>query len=236
MAGPEPSSARAQRDDLGAPAVEEPPSRRGRRRRGYVGALALLILILLAVNSTLNKRIAASGVAPGTSLPPFAVPLVLSDLSGDADIATRSDQGAAGRVPACRERGARILNICALYEQGPLVLALFVNGGGCERVLSQMQALVGVFPGVRFAAVSIKGDREGLRRLVRSRGLTFPVGIDRDGALAELYKDVTCPQVSFAYRGGVVQQRALLASPTAAVLRARVADLVAAQLARQAAG
>ena len=114
-----------------------------------------------------------------------------------------------------------------------MVLALFIDEGGCEKVLAEMQALVSQFPSVRFAAVSIKGDRAQLRGLVRSEGLTFPVGIDTDGALAELYKDATCPQVSFALAGGVVQRRAVLTTPTLAGLRARVSGLaVAARAAR----
>ncbi len=100
---------------------------------------------------------------------------------------------------------AAVLNVCQLYEQGPLVLALFVDAGSCPQVLSDMQALAPSFPGVRFAAVAIKGDRDRLRALVRSMHLSFPVGIDRDGALAGLYKLVSCPQVAFAYPGGVVQ-------------------------------
>ena len=62
-------------------------------------------------------------------------------------------------MPACTVRGPGILNICQLYEQGPVVLALFVDAGSCPRVLSDMQALAPSFPGVRFAGVAIKGDR-----------------------------------------------------------------------------
>ena len=225
--------------DNGEPAPTEAPPPIGpsrRRRRGYLGGLGLLIVLAAVANTALTRPIAANGVLPGARLPPFAVPLVLGDLSGDADIATRSGQGAAGRVPACQERGVRILNVCALYEQGPVVLALFIDEGGCERVLAEMQALVPVFPGVRFAAVSIKGDRERLRRLVRSEVLTFPVGIDMDGALAQLYKDASCPQLSFAYRGGVIQRRAVLTTPTLSALRAWVGDLAAAAHARESGG
>jgi hypothetical protein len=99
-------------------------------------------------------------------------------------------------------------------------------------VLDDLQALAGSFPGVRFAAVSIEGDRAALRRLVRAKGLTFPVGIDRDGALLTLYKMASCPQVSFAYPGGLVQSRALLGGSSRATLRRRVAALAAAARAR----
>ena len=201
----------------------------GRRPYGrYVGLLAALIFALIAINALVTRQGGLHGIEPGHRLPPFAVPLVLGDVNGDSDIATRANEGAAGRVPACRERGAQLLNLCQLYEQGPVVLALFIDAGSCPKVLADMQALTPSFPGVRFAAVSIKGDRDRLRGLVRSWHLSFPIGIDRDGALAGLYKLVSCPQVSFAYPGGVVQSRALELRPSRAMLRARLSELVAA--------
>jgi len=209
-----------------APAVVVPP-RYGR----YAGLLAVLILVLITINTLRTKPTGDAGIPPGQKLPPFAVPLALSSLEGTADVATRADQGTAGRVPACRERGSQILNVCELYEQGPLVLALFVDSGSCKPVLGELQALVPSFPGVRFAAVAIKADRSGLRRLIRSQGVTLPVGIDEDGRLAALYSVASCPQVSFAYPGGVVQSKALY-RPSRAALRARIGELVAAARAR----
>jgi hypothetical protein len=206
-----------------------PPSRRYGR---WVGVLALVILALITLNTVLTKPNGAAGLAPGATLPPFALPLVTGNLQGDADIATHADDGEAGKHPACTLRGPRILNVCQLYERGPLVLALFVDLGACARILSDMQTLVPSFPGVRFAAVSIKGNRAALRALVHSRRLSFPVGIDNDGALATLYKVASCPQVTFAYPGGVVQGKPLLFRPPLAALRARVSELAAAARAR----
>jgi hypothetical protein len=198
----------------------------------YVGLFALLILALITINTVSTKPNGARGIEPGHRLAPFAVPLALGHLRGDADIATRGDEGGLGRVPACAERGPQILNICQLYEQGPVVLALFIDSGSCPAILNALQALVPSFPGVRFAAVAINASRDHLRRLVRSRGLSLPIGIDRDGALVRLYKVASCPQVSFAYPGGLVQSRALLSMPSPATLRARVSELVAASQAR----
>ncbi len=198
----------------------------------WVGALALVILALITLNTILTPSNGIAGLAPGERMPPFAVPLATGDLPGDADVATHANDGSAGRRPACAERGPQILNICQLYEQGPVVLALFVDGGGCTGILDEMQALAPSFPGVRFAGVSIKGERAQLRALVRTHGLRFPIGIDSDGALPGLYKQASCPQVTFAYPGGVVQSRALLVQPTLAVLRARVSELVAGARAR----
>ncbi len=199
----------------------------------YVGLLGVVLFVGILVNSLFVHRSGLTGIPPGQKLAPFAVPLALGNLNGAADVATRANQGAEGRVPACAERGAQILNVCQLYEQGPLVLALFVDAGSCTSVLGEMQALVPEFPSVRFAAVAIRDERGQIRRLVRSRGLTLPVGLDSDGAVADRYKVYSCPQVNFAYRGGVVQSKALLASPTLAALRARVSELVAASRARE---
>ncbi len=204
----------------------------GQRYGRWVALLALVILGLITLNTALTPPNGSAGIAPGGRLAPFAVPLATGDLQGDADVATRPRDGAAGRHAACTERGPQILNVCQLYEQGPVVLALFVDGGGCQEVLEEMRTLAPDFPGVRFAAVSIMGDRAQLRTLVRTQRIGFPVGIDRDGALAALYKLASCPQINFAYPGGVVQSRALLVRPPLAVLRARVGELVAASALR----
>jgi hypothetical protein len=209
-----------------------PRPRAAPRYGRYVGLLALVILLLITINTIVTKPNGARGVEPGRAVPPFAVPLVLGDLSGDADIAAHAGEGARGKVPACQERGPQILNICQLYEHGPVVLALFINSGSCAGILSDLQALAPSFPGVQFSAVALKGDRRQLRRLVRTRGLSLPVGLDRDGSLLPLYKVATCPQVTFAYPGGVVESPALLTRPPIATLRARVRELVAASRAR----
>jgi hypothetical protein len=209
------------------------PARRATPRYGgYVGLLALVIVALITINTIVTKPNGARGLAPGERMPPFAVPLALGDLVGDADTARHDDEGAAGRVAACRERGPQILNVCKLYEGAPVLLALFVAGGSCPAVLSEMQALAPSFPGVRLAAVAIKGERAKVRKLIRARGLTFPVGLDSDGALAALYKVATCPQLTFGYPGGEAQSTAILTRPSPATLRARLAELVAASRAR----
>jgi hypothetical protein len=199
----------------------------------YMAVLALLLLILLVLNTALSGGThGAKGIAPGRPLPPFAVPLATGNLNGYANVATRPNEGAAGRLPACAVRSPQVLNVCQLYEAGPVVLALFVNAGSCAAILTDLQAIAPSFPGVQFAGVAIGGDRAELRRLIGSRRLSLPVGIDRDGAVAALYQDASCPQITFAYPGGVVQSRALLTRPSRSMLLARVSELVAASRAR----
>jgi hypothetical protein len=201
------------------------PPRHGR----YLGLLAVLLVALIALNTVLTTSHIVRGIEPGKRVPPFALPLATGTVNGDADVATHADSGSAGRTPACAERGAGILNICELYERGPVVLALFVDADSCPAVLSDMQALARRFPGVGFAAVAIKGERGPLRKLIAGRALTsVQVGFDGDGVLAGLYRLLSCPQVTFVLPGGIVQSPPLLSRPALQTLRMRVEALVAA--------
>jgi hypothetical protein len=205
------------------------PGFRQPRYGRYVGLLALVVLVLITINTIVTKPNGARGIEPGRTIPPFAAPLATGRLTGDVNVARHADEGSAGRVPACAVQGPGVLNVCALYRDRPLVLALFVNSGSCPAVLDRLQALAGEFPGVSFAAVAIKGQRGSLRTLVRKRGLSaVPVGFDSDGILASLYKMASCPQVSFVLPGGTVQSPALLMTPSRATLRRRVRELVVA--------
>jgi hypothetical protein len=220
------------RGPFDAAAARSTPRYGGHGYGRYMGLLGVLLIVLLALNAALSKHNGASGVEPGRPLPPFAVPLATGSLLGDANVATRANEGAAGRQPACMVRGAQILNVCQLYEAGPVVLALFIDSGSCPAVLGDLQAIAPSFPGVRFAGVALGGSRTALRRLIRARGLSLPIGFDRDGALVSLYRDASCPQLNLAFPGGVVQSRALLTRPSISTLRARVGALVAASKAR----
>ena len=138
-------------------------------------------------------------------MPPFAAPLATGPVDGDVNVARRSGQGAAGARPACRVRGAGILNVCALWERGPVVLAfLATRGARCTRELDTLDRIRAEHPGVQFAAVSIRGDRRELRALVRRHRWGLPVGWDRDGVLANLYGVAVCPQLTYALPGGRV--------------------------------
>jgi hypothetical protein len=211
------------------PVLGSYPRRYGR----YIGLLGVVILVLITINTALTKPNGARGIEPGYAIPPFAAPLAAGSLNGDVNDAVHANEGAAGDTPACDVRGKGVLNVCELYERGPLVLALFVDGSSCPAVLNDMQALAASFAGVSFAAVAIKGERKPLLELMRKHGLTsVQVGFDSDGILAGLYKVASCPQVSFVLPGGVVQSPALLTTPSQAKLRARVVELVAAAKAR----
>jgi hypothetical protein len=200
----------------------------GARYGRYIAVVGLIALFAFALYTTLSRRTAVSGVPAGQRLPPFAAPLALFGGAADVNVATRAHQGSAGSRPACSVRGARVLNICQLYEQGAVVLALFIDGGSCTKVLRSIERLAPSFPQVRFAAVAVKAQAKPVARLVRKLGLSYPVGFDRDGVLGALYQMQGCAQVTFARPGGAVQGQPLLEQPSDAVLRRRIARLLGA--------
>jgi hypothetical protein len=204
----------------------------GARYGRYIAVAGLIALFAFAIYTTLTQQSAHSGVPAGRPLPPFAAPLALGGVSGDVNFATHANDGQAGRRAACSVTGPGILNVCQLYQQGPLVLALFIDGGSCPAVLSDLQLLAPSFAQVRFAAVAVKAQAEPVAQLVRKLRLQFPVGVDRDGVLGSLYQMQGCAQLTFAYRGGIVQGQPLLEHPSLRVLSSRIGQLLTASRAR----
>jgi hypothetical protein len=173
-------------------------------------AAGLVILAYITYNTLTTPAQSSSGLKAGRHLPPFAAPLVTSDLVGDANIARHADQGQAGARPACSVTDPRALNSCTLARRGPVVLAFFTDSAGrCVDALDAMQQITPRHPDIGFAAVAIRGDRDDLRGVVAQHGWRFPVAQDRDGAVANIYGVAICPTVVLARRGGVVMRTAL---------------------------
>jgi hypothetical protein len=204
----------------------------GTRYGLYVVVLAAILLVAFTIHVALSSRKGATSIQQGRRIPPFAAPYAIGGPAGEVDVAKHAEEGSAGNVPACSERGPRILNICELYERGPVVLALFFQAGSCPEVLDDLQRLAPSFPHVAFAAVAVKEGASSVARLVASRHLSLPVGVDGEGRLGDLYSMVSCPQITFVYPGGIVQSAPLLSTPSLSTLRTRVNELVASSLAR----
>ncbi len=208
--------------DAPPPAEAPPPARPpGASRYGwFFGLVVVLLLAVVTLNSITSDGVRTGGPKAGKRLAPFAVPLAASSMKGDANVASKADQGPLGDTPACRVRGPEILNVCQLAETGPVVLALFpTDAARCRGVLRQFERLHARHPRVRFAAVGSRGDRGELRG-----DWSFPVGYDRDGAVASVYGLVGCPQITFARQGGAVVET-VNAELTDAKLEARLRRL-----------
>ncbi|MFL5843941.1 MAG: TlpA family protein disulfide reductase [Solirubrobacteraceae bacterium] len=195
----------------------------------YVGILVVIILAYILINTLRTEGPGSQGPRVGSRLPPFAAPALASRLDGDANIATPgniSDQ--AGRVPACELRGADIVNLCQLGHSAPLVLGFFfTRGSECSGSFDVMQRLQARNPGVAFAGVVVKGDRDEARRIAGEHGWRFPIAYDADGGIANLYGIAGCPEVVLAYPGGVVRETVAGRDRAERELGERVAALVA---------
>ena len=129
----------------GSPAGADPSDLRiaGARYGRYVVVLAVILLVAFTIHVALTSHKGTTGIRPGTRVPPFAAPYAFGGPPGEVDVATHANEGQAGKVAACSERGPAILNICQLYERGPVVLALFFDAGSCARTLDDLQLLAG---------------------------------------------------------------------------------------------
>jgi hypothetical protein len=173
------------------------------------------VMVYIVLNTLRTEGPGSRGVPVGDPLPAFAAPLALSDLVGDANVSAK----------ACSVRGAKILNVCELYERGPVVLAFFAEPSErCDDEVDALDRLRARFAGVQFAAVAIRGDRGPLRERILDHGWRLPVGWDRDGAVANAYAVAVCPVITLARRGGTVV-KTLLGSQTPAQLEAAVREL-----------
>jgi hypothetical protein len=214
----------ADRTPTSAPPPRPPGAMGGSSYLWVVGAAAIvLVLLLLLTTIRQGTDRGARGVPVGDVMPPFAVPTVLGPIDADANIARKPGEGQAGERAACTVRGPDILNGCALREAGPVVLAFFaIRSRECVAQLDTLQRVHRQLPGVRLAAIAIRGDRGDLRKLVRRHGWSFPVGYDRDGALSNAYHVQVCPQLTFAHRGGRVAATTFgTLAPAALVAKAR---------------
>lgn len=200
-----------------------------------VGIAAVIAAGFIVVGSTRPAGPGAGGLPAGARVPPFAVALATSDIVCDSDddpcdanIAGMRGQGEAGSRPACEVRGPTVLNLCELTERGPLVLGLMATrDADCVASFDALGALPRRHPGLQVAVVSIRGELDDLRDVVRARRWSFAVGWDRDGILASLYGVATCPYVVAArWRGRV--QATLLRTASRAELERQAGRAVAA--------
>jgi thiol-disulfide isomerase/thioredoxin len=146
-------------------------------------------------------------------LPEFAVPAAEGTLEGDANIAQDNCETSqlpcpesAQRTPACRIDTAGAIRICDLFDR-PLILSFwFSKGGNCVSQQDSVEQAYARYGGqVNFLSVDVRDDRDTVSDLVREHGWTMPVGYDRDGAVASLYRVGGCPTFAYVYPGGTLQ-------------------------------
>jgi thiol-disulfide isomerase/thioredoxin len=208
-------------------------------RYSIVAGLLLAAVIVVALFSDLG------GDGEGTlgiderpqrwPLPEFAVPVAVGDLEGDANVA--QDDCASSRVPcpedarrtpACQVEGRDAIRVCDLFDRPSLIGFWFSKGGDCVDQQDVVDRVYARYRGrVRFLSLNVRDDRDAVRDLVQQHGWRMPVGYDRDGAVASLYRVGGCPTFAYVYPGGTLQS-ASIGELTVAGLSRRIEALLSA--------
>jgi AhpC/TSA family len=219
-----------------------------RDRYSVIVGLIFLAVIVVATLRTLGAGGGSEGTLgldrqqPRWPLPEFAVPAAAGEVEGDANIAQDDCESSAvpcpesaRRAPACEIGTAGAIRVCDLFGR-PLVISFwFTKGGDCADQQDIVDAVYERYRGrVNFLSLDVRDGRDTVRELIRQHGWKLPVGYDRDGAVASLYKIGGCPTFAYAYPGGTLES-ASIGDLSVAQLAARVERLLSASRVAEAA-
>jgi hypothetical protein len=204
-----------------------------------VGLIFAAVIVIAAINTIEHKDEGTLGLdklASRWPLPEFAVPRVNGslDLEGDANVAQDDCETAqtpcprsAQRESACRISTPGAIRVCDLFNR-PLVISFWFSRGGndCSDQQSVVDQAYRRYRGrVNFLSLDIRDDRSTVRELIERNRWKLPVGYDRDGAVAGLYRVGLCPTFAYVYPGGTLQE-ASIGELTAPQLEARINNLL----------
>ncbi len=202
-----------------------------------VGLIFAVVIAIAAVNMLEHKDEGTLGLDKISSrwpLPEFAVPRANGSLEGDANVAQDDCEtsqtpcpASAQREPACQISTPGALRVCDFFGR-PLVISFwFTRGGGtCSEQQGVVDQVYRRYRGrVNFLSLDIRDDRDTVRELIDRNDWKVPVGYDRDGAVAGLYRVGICPTFAFVYSGGTLRD-ASIGELTRRQLETRTEDLL----------
>jgi hypothetical protein len=176
------------------------------------------IALLNGVPGGGNGTLGLDDQPPRWSLPEFAVPAAAGELEGDANVAQDDCSAAAlpcpadaRRTPACQVTTPGAIRVCDLFDLPSVISFWFSKGGGdCVDQQDVVNHVYARYRGrVNFLSLDIHDDRDTVQELIRQRRWAMPVGYDRDGAVASLYRVGGCPTFAYAYPGGLLQSASI---------------------------
>jgi hypothetical protein len=189
----------------------------------YSLAVGVIFLVLIAI-ATIHTLAGGGGEdtlgldkqPPRWPLPEFAVPEAAGSLEGDANIAQDDCESSSlpcpsgsERSPACRIKTAGAIRVCELFGR-PLVISFWFDDNKCPAQQDVVDAAYERYRGrVNFLSLDVRDGRDAVRELVRGHGWKMPVGYDRDGAVASLYRIGGCPTFAYAYPGGTLESASI---------------------------
>jgi hypothetical protein len=202
-----------------------------------VGLIFLAVVVAAAINSVGHDEhtLGLEDQPPRWPLPEFAVPAAAGRLEGDANVAQDDcDSSAlpcppeARRAPACELRAPGAIRVCDLFDRPAVISFWFSKGGDCVDQQDVVSRVYERYRGrVSFLSLDVRDDRDAVRELIRGHHWRMPVGYDRDGAVAALYRVGGCPTFAYVYPGGILQS-AGIGNLDARGLSARIERLLSA--------
>lgn len=180
-----------------------------------VGLLFAIVIAIAAINTLGSGDEGTLGLDEAERnwpLPEFAVPLAVGGPDADANVAQDDCETSqvpcprdARRAPACEIRTAGAIRVCDFFDR-PLLLSFWFSPG--DNCTEQQDVVDSVYrrygERVRFLSLDVRDDRDAVRDLIQRRDWTMPVGYDRDGAVASLYRVGGCPTFAYVYPGGTL--------------------------------
>jgi hypothetical protein len=214
------------------------------RYSAFVG-IAFVVVIVVALINLLNTDDAGIELDRGVPLAQFAVPDALVPAAVDADANVAQDDCESSRnpcpeddrrLPACEIDAPGAIRVCDLFDRPLAISFWFTRGGDCLPSQDAFDAVADRYARrVNFLSVNVRDDPETVAGIVRERGWSVPVGLDRDGAVSNLYRVGVCPTIVLAYPGGIVHDTAIRAGNYDAAGIAELIDGLIAESRRRAA-
>lgn len=176
------------------PRPEPPkPPRPGSRYSWVVGIAFLLAIAVAGLNAIRSEGPGVVGIDAGDVAPLFVAPVATTGLDRDAN--TR-------RVCSIRLPGT--VNLCRLRGRPVVLTFFFTRFADCVPQLDRVERVSTRLPDVAFVGVIVRSSKKDASKLVRDRRWSFPVALDRDGLVSNVYGISGCPTTVFIRPGGRV--------------------------------
>ena len=186
----------------------------------FVG-LAFVALIVVALLNLLGDEDTGIVLGRGLPLAGFAVPDALAPEAVDADANVAQDNCESSRnpcpegdrrTPACEITAPGAIRVCDLFDKPLAISFWFTRGGDCIPSQDAFDDVARRYRGrVNFLSIDVRDDPGTVADIIREHGWKVPVGLDRDGAVSNLYRVGVCPTIVLAYPGGIVYESAVRA-------------------------
>jgi thiol-disulfide isomerase/thioredoxin len=183
----------------------------------FVGVVFVALIAVALLNLVNNEDAGIRGTSDderGLPLAEFAVPTALATANADANIAQDDCETSRNpcpedelRTPACEIDATDAIRVCDLFDKPLAISFWFTRGGDCIPTQDAFDEVASRFRGrVNFLSINVRDDPEDVAGIVRERGWSVPIGLDRDGAVSNLYRVGVCPTFVFAFPGGILYE------------------------------